>query len=187
VTQTFSFQGGEAVAVSVTIRNNTDREVAAGLRFLLDTYLGEAGFPHFRTERDREINGELSFTGAEVPAWWLSRSSRASRSPENPGLLMPLRGEGITTPDRLILANWKRLAEASWLYETAPGAKSGGLCPRPSESDAVVYKFPPHSGARTTESLGNRKWRPSFVVVEMDNSFNLPRSEGDFFHENILH
>ena len=73
------------------------------------------------------------------------------------------------------------------LYETAPAAKSGGLCPRPSESDAVVYKFPPHSGARTTESLGNRKWRPSFVVVEMDNSFNLPRSEGDFFHENILH
>ena len=121
VTQTFSFQGGEAVAVSVTIRNNTDREVAAGLRFLLDTYLGEAGFPHFRTERDREINGELSFTGAEVPAWWLSRSSRASRAPENPGLLVPLRGEGITTPDRLILANWKRLAETSWLYETAPG------------------------------------------------------------------
>ncbi|OHD73501.1 MAG: hypothetical protein A2V99_15650 [Spirochaetes bacterium RBG_16_67_19] len=142
VTQTFSFQGGEAVAVSVTIRNNTDREVAAGLRFLLDTYLGEAGFPHFRTERDKEINGELSFTGAEVPAWWLSRSSRASRAPENPGLLVPLRGEGITTPDRLILANWKRLAEASWLYETAPGRTFSELPYSINDSAACLYFGP---------------------------------------------
>jgi hypothetical protein len=142
VTQTFSFQGGEAVAVSVTIRNNTDREVAAGLRFLLDTYLGEASFPHFRTERDREINGELSFTGAEVPAWWLSRSSRASRAPENPGLLVPLRGEGITTPDRLILANWKRLAETSWLYETAPGRTFSELPYSINDSAACLYFGP---------------------------------------------
>jgi hypothetical protein len=142
VTQTFSFQGGEAVAVAVTIHNNTDREVAAGLRFLLDTYLGEAGFPHFRTERDREINAELSFTGAEVPAWWLSRSSRASRAPENPGLLVPLRGEGITTPDRLVLANWKRLADSSWVYETAPGRTFSELPYSINDSAACLYFGP---------------------------------------------
>jgi hypothetical protein len=142
VTQTFAFSGGEAVAVSVTIRNNTDREMAAGLRLLLDTYLGEAGFPHFRTDRDREINAELSFTGAEVPAWWLSRSSRSSRAPENPGLLVPLRGEGVTTPDRLVLANWKRLAEASWLYETAPGRTFSELPYSINDSAACLYFGP---------------------------------------------
>lgn len=142
VTQTFSLQNGETVAVAVTIRNNTDREASAGLRFLLDTYLGEAAYPHFRTDRDREINGEISLSGAEVPAWWLSRSSRSSRAPENPGLLVPLRGEGVTTPDRLVLANWKRLSEASWLYETAPGRTFSELPYSINDSAACLYFDP---------------------------------------------
>jgi hypothetical protein len=142
VTQTFSFQGKEALSVSVTVRNNSDRELSVGLRFLLDTYLGEAGFPHFRTDRDREINGEISYAAPEMPAWWSSRSSRSSRAPENLGLLMPLRGEGVTTPDRLVLANWKRLSEALWLYETVPARSFSDLPYSINDSAACLYYGP---------------------------------------------
>jgi len=142
VTQTFTFQGEEAVSVSVTIRNNTDRELSAGLRFLLDTYLGEAGFPHFKTDRDREINTELSYIAADMPAYWLSRSSRATAAQEYPSLLMPLRGDGVTTPDRLVLANWKRLSESSWLYETAPARNFSDLPYSINDSAACLYFGP---------------------------------------------
>ena len=142
VTETFSFQGEEAVSVSVTLRNNSDRELSVGLRFLLDTYLGEAGFPHFRTDRDREINAETSYSAADMPAWWTSRSSRSARTPENLGLLMPLRGEGVTTPDRFVLANWKRLSESSWLYETAPGRSFSELPYSINDSAACLYFGP---------------------------------------------
>ena len=142
VTETFSFQGPEAVSISVMIQNNSDRELSIGLRFLLDTYLGEAGFPHFRTDRDREIDGELSYAAPDMPAYWLSRSSRSSRAPENPGLLVPLRGETVSTPDRLVLANWKRLSEASWLYETAPARSFSELPYSINDSAACLYFGP---------------------------------------------
>ena len=152
VTETFSFQGAEAVSVSIAIRNNTDRELSAGLRFLLDTYLGEAAFPHFRTDRDREINGELSYAASDMPAYWLSRSSRPTPAPENPSLLMPLRGDGVTTPDRLVLANWKRLSESSWLYETAPARSFSELPYSINDSAACLYFGPaplPAGASRT--------------------------------------
>jgi hypothetical protein len=152
VTQTFAFQGAEAVSVSVTIQNNTDDELSAGLRFLLDTCLGEAGFPHFRTDREREINTERSFSAADMPAWWSSRSSRSSRAAENPSLLMPLSAAGVTTPDRLVLANWKRLNDSSWLYETAPARNFSELPYSINDSAACLYYGPaplPAGASRT--------------------------------------
>jgi hypothetical protein len=152
VTEIFSFQGEESVSVSVTLRNNSDRELSAGLRFLLDTYLGESGFPHFRTDRDREINGEISYIAPNMPAWLASRSSRPSRMPENIGLLMPLRGEGVTVPDRLVLANWKRLSESLWLYETVPARNFSELPYSINDSAACLYFGPeplPAGASRT--------------------------------------
>jgi hypothetical protein len=154
VTENLSFQGGEAVAVSVTIRNDSDREVSVGLRLLLDTYLGEASFPHFRTDREREINSELTYTAADMPAWWMSRSSRSSRAPENPGLLVPLRGEGVTPPDLLVLANWKRLSESPWLYETAAARSFSELPYSINDSAACLYYGPaplPAGASRTCQ------------------------------------
>ncbi len=142
VTQTFAFQGEEAVSLTVTLRNNTELELSVGLRFLLDTYLGEAGFPHFRTDRDREINSEISYAAPDMPAWWTSRSSRSSRTPENLGLLMPLRGEGVSTPDRLVLANWKRLSDSTWLYETLPARSFSELPYSINDSAACLYFGP---------------------------------------------
>jgi hypothetical protein len=155
VTQTFSFKGQETLSVAVTLQNNSDRELSVGLRLLLDTYLWEAGFPHFRTDRDREINAEISYAAPDMPAWWSSRSSRSSRAPENLGLLMPLRGEGVTTPDRLVLANWKRLSEALWLYETAPARSFSELPYSINDSAACLY-YGPHplaAGASRTYQM----------------------------------
>ncbi len=166
VTQSFAFRGAEALSVAVTIRNNSDRELSVGLRLLLDTYLGEAAFPHFRTDRDREINGEVSYAAQEMPAWLASRSSRSSRTPENLGLLMPLRGEGVTTPDRLVLANWKRLSDSPWLYEPVPARSFSELPYSINDSAACLY-FGPHllaaAATRTYELIlsGGREPSPA--------------------------
>lgn len=139
VTESFAFQGPAAVSLSVTITNHTEGELNAGLRLLLDTYLGETGFPHFRTDRDREINGELSFGRDNMPAYWLSRSSR---SPEAPGLQVFLRGGGVTTPERVVLANWKRLNESPWQYETSPARNFSDL-PYSINDSAVCHYYEP--------------------------------------------
>jgi len=139
VTASFTFQGAVSVSLSVTITNKTQGELSAGLRFLLDTHLGEADFPHFRTDRNREINSETSFGAGDLPAWWLSRSSR---SPEAPGLLVPLRGPGVTAPDRVVLANWKRLSDSAWLYEPQPARNFSDLPYSINDSAACHYYGP---------------------------------------------
>jgi hypothetical protein len=139
VTESFAFQGQAAVSLSVTITNHTEGGLNAGLRLLLDTYLGETGFPHFRTDREREINGELSFGTDNMPAYWLSRPSRP---PEAPGLQVFLRGGGVTTPDRVVLANWKRLNESPWQYETSPARNFSDL-PYSINDSAVCHYYEP--------------------------------------------
>jgi hypothetical protein len=150
VTANFSFQGADSVSLAVTIANKSPDELSVGLRLLLDTYLGEADFPHFRTDRHREINGELSFSSEDMPAYWWSRSSRL---PEAPGLLVPLRGQGVTTPDRLVLANWKRLSDSAWLYEPLPARNFSDLPYSINDSAAGHYYGPARLAAGESRTI----------------------------------
>ena len=140
VTAIFAFQGADAMSLSLTVRNNNaEGELSAGVRLLLDTYLGETGFPHFLIEGVGEVNGEHSFNLADMPAYWLSRSSRETQTP---GLQMPLRGPQVTAPDRLVVANWKRLDESSWLYESSPARTFSELPYSINDSAACLYFGP---------------------------------------------
>jgi len=153
VTATFSFQGSSGLALTIAVTNETERELSVGLRLLLDTNLGEAGFPHFRTERTAEINSEVVFERQNMPEYWLSRSSRAAGSP---GLQGYLRGQGVTTPNRVVLANWRRLSEAAWSYQTTPARNFSDLPYSINDSAVGQYYDPaalPAGGSRTVVVL----------------------------------
>jgi hypothetical protein len=124
------------LVLSITVTNRSERELAAGIRFLLDTNLGESGQPHFETSRDRQVTSETSYDRANLPEYWLSRSSRDAGAP---GLQGILTGEEVTAPDRLVLANWKRLKEATWSYEAAVGRSFSDL--PYSINDSAVCQF----------------------------------------------
>jgi hypothetical protein len=153
VSASFAFQGSSGLVLTVAVTNQAQRSLEAGVRLLLDTYLGEAGFPHFRTDRAAEINNEVVFDRKSMPEYWVSRSSRAAGSP---GLQVYLRGEGITTPDRLVMANWKRLTEAGWSYESSPARSFSELPYSINDSAIGQYYDPvalPPGGSRTVVVL----------------------------------
>jgi hypothetical protein len=65
---------------------------------------------------------------------------------------MPLRGDGVTTPDRLVLANWKRLSDSPWLYETVPARSFSELPYSINDSAACLYFGPQPLAAGATST-----------------------------------
>jgi hypothetical protein len=84
-----------------------------------------------------------------MPRYWLSSDFR-SRKPA--GLLCLLQGPEATEPDRVVFANWKRMSEAGWSYETSPGRSFSDL-PYSINDSAVFQYYNPQSiapnGSRT--------------------------------------
>ena len=78
VTETFSFIGapGEdaasGVRVDLQVANVSDRDVSVAVRYLFDTWLGEASSLHFRTDTVEGLTRELTVTKDERPAYWVS-------------------------------------------------------------------------------------------------------------------
>jgi len=98
--------GDTAVTVEIKLTNVSETNAEVGLRMLLDTYLGESGV-HFSTP-DGEITSESEFL--EAPDFVFSGSQ------EGEGLYLDFKSSRASVPDRIILANWKRLNDTSWNY-----------------------------------------------------------------------
>lgn len=136
ITQSFFFTSPLSLRISFSITNTSERDLAVGLRLLLDTYLGEESYPHFHSDQQPEINGELALLKGNLPSWWQS-SSRSSRNPAV--LRCQLKGDEVTEPDRLVFANWKRMSEAGWSYEPQPGRSFSDL--PYSINDSAVFQY----------------------------------------------
>ncbi len=126
----------DGVMVEFTIENISGKSAPAGLRFLLDTYQGERSKRHFEIEGRGLVSAELSLTGASVP----QRLSTPGDS--GASLQIQLSGEGITRPNRLVLANWKRIHDAEWSFETSPG-RTFTLLPFSIDDSATALYFEP--------------------------------------------
>ena len=70
----------EGVRMSIRISNRSRNRLAVGLRFCLDTYLGEDNLSHFRSDRHQEIRSELTVTGSDMIRYWLSPSASSPGS-----------------------------------------------------------------------------------------------------------
>jgi hypothetical protein len=118
------------VAISVTVENKRSDPVRAGIRFLLDNFLGEeeggAG-PSFTTDI-RPLASETLLTANSPDGWWISRNSRF-------GFMGTINSEYVLPPSSVHFANWKRLNDSSWNLEFSPRNFSS---PPHSFNDAAV-------------------------------------------------
>ena len=87
----------------------SEKDYSAGLRYLLDTWLGEKSGRHFTSPVTGTLQGESFLTGEFPERWMLSTGDNAAVSVllDNPS----------TRPDRILFANWKRINDAPWLFD----------------------------------------------------------------------
>ncbi|MDR2049237.1 MAG: hypothetical protein LBP69_07255 [Treponema sp.] len=139
ITEEFSFvktSGSyltNGVKITVTITNKGRQQIQAGLRFLIDTSLGEDGVP-FSTDK-REIRSEAVIAADSEDSFWVSGSGRL-------GFMGSVSGSGITRPDLIHFANWKRLNDVSWKTPFYQG-RNFNLLPYSIGDSAVCYYYEP--------------------------------------------
>jgi hypothetical protein len=161
VTETFTFISSATSSLSngmridVGLRNLSEQEITVGVRYLLDTYLGESSFVHFRTDSLTQLTHELTLTPTDKAAYWVSPLAGDA---DDFGLQVMATGQGITTPDKIVFANWKRLSDASWSYDTSTVRNFSQLPYSVNDSAVSIYYEPravPRSGQATiTLALG---------------------------------
>jgi hypothetical protein len=142
VTQEFSFivtQGSSAsngIRIDFRLENKSWRRIPAGLRFLLDTKLGESTPIPFITDR-REVGEELILTTKTDPdRYWVSGRT------DELALMGSLSADVDRAPDRVHFANWKRLDEVPWSLDLVPGRKFNNP-PYSIRDSAVAYYYDP--------------------------------------------
>jgi hypothetical protein len=110
----FARSNGSALADGVrfgfVLENVSERDAALGLRLLVDTWLAEKSGLHFATNKSERINTETEITRSTGEVWIATQGEKAR-------FMIQLSGSGIDSPDRVLLANWKRLADATWGLE----------------------------------------------------------------------
>jgi hypothetical protein len=117
------------------ITNTSDRLSSVGLRFLLDTYLGENGreAPFFTDQRS--FTAEALLEGEVSDRWWVSRNNRM-------GLMGNISPAGGIKPDLIHFANWKRFNDVTWKASYVQG-RNFNFLPYSIGDSAVCYYFNP--------------------------------------------
>ncbi|HVO39508.1 MAG TPA: hypothetical protein VMV03_10830 [Spirochaetia bacterium] len=166
VTEDFSFVASpgsataDGVRIDITVRNASKENLKAGLRYLFDTYLGESGLVPFSTDRQPTIKRETTLAGKDLPAWWLSPLA-GDAGPF--GLQIMASAPGVTPPDRIVFANWKRLSDAAWSYDTS-AARDFSLKPYSLNDSAVCQYYDPRAlvpGGQFSATLVMGRFNPS--------------------------
>lgn len=91
------------------VRNLSARDAKVRLRQIWDTIQGEKSAVHFSTDAVARVEEEMIIGRDGAPLYVASPG-------ENASLMLLLKD--IDRPDRVVLANWKRLADATWSYDT---------------------------------------------------------------------
>ena len=146
----------DGIKMTLSLSNVSDRNLEVGVRLLLDTYLGEDSDAHFTTDSGDLVKGEATYAQANVPSYWISAKSDSAAAA---GLQVMTRGAQVSPPDSVVFANWKRLNDASWTYETSASRNFNLLPYSINDSAACHYYDPvvvPSGSARTlTVLMGN--------------------------------
>ncbi|WP_304222747.1 hypothetical protein [Gracilinema caldarium] len=138
VIQEFEFirTGGSTLAngikMNIKVTNKAEKTIPVGIRFVLDTSLGENSTNHFYTDL-QNIPSEILLTAKDNDAFWISKN-------ESLGLMGSIIYSGITRPDMVHFANWKRLNDASWKVNPSNG-RNFNLLPYSIGDSAVAYYY----------------------------------------------
>jgi hypothetical protein len=153
VTETFTFIAAldtnvsTGMRVDLSLKNLSEKDITAGARYLFDTYLGESRGLHFRTSTLPQVSKELTLTPADKAAWW---ESPLAGDPDGFGFQVMTSGAGLTVPDRVEFANWKRLSDANWSYDTST-ARDFSLLPYSVNDSAAAQYYDPRPIPRSGE------------------------------------
>jgi hypothetical protein len=123
------------VWISFIIENKSRRRIQAGLRLLLDTKLGEAGAAHFSTDI-RSVEEEVILDASTSDKFWVSGP------PGELSLMGSVSASVNRIPDRIHIANWKRLNDVPWTLEFAQGRKFNNP-PYSIRDSALAYYYEP--------------------------------------------
>lgn len=171
INQDFAFlksldaDASNGISITLTVRNISNETLNIGLRYLLDTYLGEDSGTHFSTHYMPGIEGETRLS-SPLPDYLLSRSG----ANEEDGLMLMLSGPGITAPDSVLLANWKRLNDSSWSFSVNPGRNFSRPPYSINDSAVALYynPMPLPSGEERTIVLALGNYAPGGFLPQRD-------------------
>jgi hypothetical protein len=130
----------DGVRVTFALENISEREASLGLRYLVDTWLGEKSGLHFLTDKRPRIVTETSIAKTDPDSWVESPGEKAA-------FMIQFDGAGMDRPDRVLLSNWKRLSEASWGFDANP-QRNFTLIPYSINDSAAALYWEPVSVAR---------------------------------------
>ncbi len=143
ITESFAFIKSKESALSdgfsitVDVENLSDKSSNIGIGYLFDTFMGEEQNAHFLLDSGVSITSEASYS-SQFPNYWISPSSDTGIK----GLQGMVRGPGITVPDKIIFANWKRLQNNLWNYQVKT-SRNFNLIPYSINDSAVAMIFDP--------------------------------------------
>ncbi len=125
----------DGILITIKVKNISETTSTVGIRYIFDTYLGEDSNIHFKTDEVGKISGETSYNKFNVPAYIISPDDTEKFD----GFQIMQQGKGITIPDTVILANWKRLNDATWDYEVRSSRNFNQLPYSINDSGIAMY------------------------------------------------
>lgn len=140
VVQKFSFvrshksQPADGVLIEWTVEYLGMSKVNAGLRFVLDTNMGEGLGIHFSTDVHPRISSEIRLFEDYKDTYLISGDKDSA-------LLVQFSGEGLIRPESIVFANWKRLDNTIWDYTLMEGRNFNQL-PYSVNDSAVAFYWP---------------------------------------------
>ena len=118
ITEEFTFASSsgsgktDSIFITLTLKNISGNPIKLGVRYLFDTYLGESHNHHFKTDVLDNMINETVIEKKSMVNYWISQNIKKEKT----GLQVITGISGVTAPDRIIFANWKRLNESTWTY-----------------------------------------------------------------------
>ncbi|MBL8967495.1 MAG: hypothetical protein JNG85_10815 [Spirochaetaceae bacterium] len=135
----FAKSAGAALAdglrLSFTMENVSQKDAEIGLRLLVDTWLAEKSGLHFRTDKRARVVSETAIGPADEDRWIATPGDRAE-------LMLAFAGDGVDRPDRILLANWKRLNDEPWAFDVNV-ARNFTLLPYSVNDSALALYWDP--------------------------------------------
>ena len=142
--KTGNFQNVNGMKITITIENMSEYAALIGLKFLIDTELGERkGMAPFVTEK-RTISAETVIDRFSGERYWMSRGEIISLM----GSIANPLDNNARLPDFIHFANWKRLDDTPWKLKYVEG-RSFNYFPYSINDSAVCYFYEPaeiHAG-----------------------------------------
>ena len=155
----------DSFRMSFEIENTGSQDIRVGLRMLLDTWLGEKDGFHFSTGNRSKLTEETRFTKETA-------EGSITSSGQNASLRIDLAGEGITPPDEIVLANWKRLSDSNWSFE-ASGLRGFSFAPFSiNDSSVALFWYPENLPRYAVRKL-------SFTMVSLPGKAAAVKSSSD--------